>query len=410
MANEHYQYQLRTTDDRTIRGSIVAASYTTAVERLRDMYPGSVLLELGVQVERKRGGDDILAFLSPPSLQIKERLVFTEQLAVMIKAGITLPQALRGQAEEAVRAPVRVLITDVATQLEAGTPFSEALAKYPKTFSGVFVGMIRSAEQSGSLAEVLMALTEQQRRDYELRRKVKGALTYPILISVLLVAVIALVVMFVVPRLTGLFEQSGTALPATTQFLIWLSHFLTNQWYVVIGILVGAVALVQWWYKTEAGKLAIDGFLLKIPVIGTFIRKAAIARFAQAFAFLAKAGVPVVEIFTTLGSVMGNIHYTHAVERVAKDVQNGVPLSGAIRKEKLFPGMVVQLARAGEQSGDLAGMMKVLSTFFEGEVDAMAKNLSTLLEPMIMVVMGAAIGFVLISVLQPIYALMGSIG
>jgi type IV pilus assembly protein PilC len=269
--------------------------------------------------------------------------------------------------------------------------------------------MVKSAEKSGNLADILLKLTEQQRKEYELKGKVKGALIYPAVISVLLVGVIILVVTFVIPRLSTLFTETGTDLPWSTKFILALSKFLTTKWYVLI--LAGVVFFfaLKWFGNTKKGRLIIDTIKLRIPVIGNFMSKAIVARFAQTFSFLSQAGVPVLEIFDTLRGVMGNAVYSAEIDRIAKEVENGTPLSTSIRKSSRFPAMVGQLVKVGEQSGDLAGMFKVLGNFFEKEVDTMAKNLSTLLEPIIMVIMGAVIGFILIAVLQPIYGLINAV-
>ena len=268
--------------------------------------------------------------------------------------------------------------------------------------------MVHSGEKSGNLAGVLQKLTEQQRKEYELKGKVKGALMYPAVISVLLIGVIAMVITFVIPRLSSLFADSGTALPTSTKIVLALSDFMVHDWWMLVLGILGVIFGLRAFGNTYHGRRVLDLIKLKIPVIGTFVSKAAIARFAQTFAFLIEAGVPVLEIFKTLSGVMGNSIYSDEIDRIAKEVENGTPMSTAIRKSKHFPAMVPQLIKVGEESGDLGQMFTVLGNFFEKEVDGMAKNLSTLLEPIIMIIMGAVIGFVLVSVLQPIYGLINS--
>lgn len=389
-----YEYIVKA-DGEKRSGSLNAPSQAEALKRLRARGEVTSLKEVGKNAT-KRG-----------ALTLKERIIFSEQVSVMLLAGITLPQALRSLEEEAPRAFARRLYGELAADLEEGLPFSQGLAKHPRSFSEVFCQMVGSGEKTGNLADVLDRLTEQQRKEYELRGKVRGALMYPAVVSVLLVGVIILIITFVLPRLTGIFGD--LELPASTRFLMALSSFMTTSWYLVIAGIVGLVLAVRMIGKTAAGRLAIDRLKLRVPVLGSFIRKAIVARFAQTFAFLAQAGVPVLDIFKTLRGVAGNAVYVQEIERLEKDVANGVPLSVSIRKSKQFPGMVGQLVKVGEQSGDLAGMFLVIGNFFEKEVDAMAKNLSTLLEPIIMIVMGAIIGFVLISVIQPMYGVINSV-
>ena len=269
--------------------------------------------------------------------------------------------------------------------------------------------MVRSAEKSGNLAGVLLQLTHQQQKEYELRGKVRGALMYPAIVSVLLVGVITLVITFILPKLAPLFTESGTALPLSTRFLLGLSAFMTSKWYLIILFWVGLIVGFKYFVKTEKGHYAWDLVKMKIPVLGSFMKKSYMARFSQSFSSLSEAGIPVLEVFKTVRGVVGNVVYEKEIDKIAFDVANGIKVSTAIRKSKYFPPMVGQLVAVGEQSGDLAGIFKVIADFFEKEVDSMAKNLSTLLEPIIMIVMGAVIGFVLISVLQPIYGLVNTV-
>lgn len=342
-------------------------------------------------------------------LSLKDRIVFTEQLAVMLKAGITLMQSLKGLEEEASNKTLRTVLGGVIKDVEGGLSFSEALRKYPKIFSNIYCQMIKSAEKTGNLAGILGKLTSQQQKEYDLRGKVKGALMYPAIISVLLLGVIIMVLTFILPKLTGLFTDSGVELPTSTKILIGLSDFFVNQWYVVVFVIVGVPFAFKLITRNPKGLYAWDNFKIKIPVLGSFLVKSYIARFTQSFASLSEAGVPVLEIFHTLEGIIGNSVYEAEIKKIAADVENGSKVSTAIRKSKYFPGMVGQLVSVGEQSGDLAGIFTVLGDFFEKEVDGMAKNLSTLLEPIIMIVMGVAVGFVLISVLQPIFNLSNSI-
>ena len=398
-----FHYTLKHKAD-LIKGTVQASNQAEALTKVRRQE--GIVLEIKEIKEKK----PLMASLfNKSALNLKERIVFTEQVAVMLNAGIALPQALRSLQEEAARPGLKELYTSLADDLEAGMAFSLILMKHPTSFSQVYCHMVESAEKSGNLSDILMKLTEQQRKEYELKGKVRGALMYPAVISILLVGVVILVITFVLPRLSGLFTDTGTQLPLSTRFLLALSGLFIHDWYILILGLVGIITAVKYIGKTEKGRLAFDTMKLRIPVVGSFIRKASIARFAQTFSFLAQAGVPVLDIFKTLRGVMGNVIYEQEIDRIEREVSNGIALSVSIRKSKNFPSMVGQLIRVGEQSGDLAGMFTVLGNFFEKEVDEMAKNLSTLLEPIIMIVMGAVIGFVLISVLQPIYGLINAV-
>ncbi len=378
------------------------ASQAEAMERLHRL--GGVILEVKEVQESKhpKGG-------GVGGISLKDRIIFTQQLAVMLNAGITLVQALRGLQEETRNRKLATVLAQVIVDVEGGKQLSEALMQHPKVFSNIYCQMVMSAEKTGNVADILNKLTSQQQKEYDLRGKVRGALMYPAIVSLLLLAVVTMIIVFILPKLTSLFTDSGAKLPLSTRILIGISNFFINQWYILIALIVIGAITIIFTGRTEKGRLFFDTFKINIPVLGGFLRKSYMARFTSSFASLAQAGIPVLDVFKTLRGVIGNVVYEREIDKIAADVANGVKVSTAIRKSKYFPGMVGQLVSVGEQSGDLAGIFKVLGEFFEKEVDGMAKNLSTLLEPLIMIVMGTVIGFVLVSVLQPIYGLVNNV-
>jgi type IV pilus assembly protein PilC len=393
-----YSYKIRLDTGKVEHGTLQGNSQSEALLKVKKI--GGTLIELSAAKEAKAN-----KLVGKKKVTLKERIILTEQLAVMLNAGITLVQSLRSLEEETNSKGLKTILGALVSDVQGGIQFSYALEKHPKTFSNIYVQMVRSAEKTGNLADILTKLTTQQQKEYELRGKVKGALMYPAIVSVLMIAVIILVITFILPRLTGLFTGSGQQLPASTRFLMGLSDFLIHDWYILIILIVGAGAAFRYAVSKPKGKLFWDTFKIKIPILGSFMKKSYMARFCQSFASLAQAGVPVLEVFQTVRGVVGNSLYELEIDKVAKDVSNGIKVSVAIRKSKHFPSMIGQLVAVGEQSGDLAGIFKVLGDFFEKEVDGMAKNLSTLLEPIIMIVMGVVIGFILVAVLQPIYGL-----
>ena len=400
----HFTYKIRTLEGKLQKGIVVAIDQRAAMQKVREL--GGVVLQLENEASPKKGG---FHFTLNRGLSLKDRIVFTEQLAVMLKAGITLVQALKGLGEESDNKVLVGIISTLVADIEGGKPFSSALAAHPKVFSTIYREMIHSAEKSGDVAEVLEKLTSQQQKEFDLRGKVKGALIYPAIVSTLLIAVIIMVITFILPKLTGLFTDSHVALPLSTRMLMGLSHFFTTDWlFLIIGLLmlVGGLKLAMRYRK---GRRLWDLIKIRMPILGPFMRKSYMARFTESFASLAQAGIPVLDIFNTLKGVMGNCIYEEEIAKIAADVENGIKVSTAIRKSKYFPAMVGQLVSVGEQSGDLAGIFNVLGEFFEKEVDTMARNLSTILEPVIMIVMGVVIGFVLVSVLQPIYGLVNAV-
>lgn len=397
-----YTYSIRSKEDKLEKGLVQATNRSEAVAKVNKL--GGTVMEVK-EVKVGQGGFS----LGLSRLSLKDRIIFTEQLSVMIKAGITLVQALKGLQEETSNKALARVLAQLVSDIEGGEAFSQALSKHPKVFSRIYCEMVRSSEKTGNLSEVLSRLTIQQRKEYELKGKVRGALIYPAIIFTLLVGVVILVITFILPKLSGLFSDSGADLPWSTKLLLSISYFFVHDWFVLVGALVAGLIGAKFALRTEAGVRIWDAFKLRVPILGSFIKKSYMARFTQSFAALTQAGVPVLEAFQTLGGVIGNKIYEEEIKKIAADVENGIKVSMAIRKSKYFPAMVGQLVSVGEQSGDLAGIFNVLGDFFEKEVDSMAKNLSTMLEPIIMVVMGAGIGFVLISVLQPIFNLANNI-
>jgi type IV pilus assembly protein PilC len=398
-----FSYKIRSDEGKNQKGLLQANSQNEAIAKVRKL--GGITLEV-TQIDTKAPSK-----LNPfgKKVGLKDRIIFTEQLAVMLNAGITLVQALKGLQEESTSKALSHVLERIVVDVEGGQPFSNSLAKHPKIFSNIYVQMVRSAEQTGNLADVLNKLTLQQQKEYELKGKVTGALIYPAIISVLLVGVIILVITFIIPKLTGLFTESGVSLPLSTRILIGLSDVFVHQWYILIGGLIAFIGAFRFMVSTEKGLFFWDALKMKIPVLGSFLKKSYMARFTQSFASLSQAGIPVLEVFKTLRGVIGNTVYEREIDNISHEIENGVKVSVAIRKSKYFPGMVGQLVSVGEQSGDLAGIFTVLGEFFEKEVDSMAKNLSTTLEPVIMIIMGVVIGFILVSVLQPIYGLVNAV-
>jgi type IV pilus assembly protein PilC len=398
-----YAYKIKLESGKVERGVLQAISQSEAMLKARELH--GTLLELTESKPKK----ELSIPMMGGKISLKDRIIFTEQLAVMLNAGIPLVQALKGLEEETTNKALKKVMGDLVADVQSGLQFSYALEKHKKVFSHIFIQMVRSSEKTGNLADILNKLTIQQQKEYELKGKVRGALMYPAIVSVLMIGVIVLVITFILPKLTGLFVDSGQELPLSTRFLLGLSAFMTTCWYLIILMLAGLIVGFKMLVRTEKGRFAWDAFIIKLPVLGSFMKKSYMARFCQSFASLAQAGVPVLEVFQTVKGVVGNALYEREIDSIAKDVANGVKVSVAIRKSKHFPAMVGQLVAVGEQSGDLAGIFKVLGEFFEKEVDGMAKNLSTLLEPIIMIVMGVVIGFILISVLQPIYGLVNAV-
>lgn len=349
-----------------------------------------------------------IPFLSP-KVNLKDKIVFTEQLAVMIRSGLSIDESVKSLQAEASNKTLATALEKVVSDIQSGLQFSVALAKHPKIFDQIYVSIVASGEQSGKLDEVLERLAKQMDKSYDLVAKVRGALIYPAVVTLALVAVAVFVLVFILPKLKSIFIDSGVSMPAITRAIMGLGDLLTNYWYYFLIVIVFIVAGLIIFGRTPFGHRFFDKMMIKLPVFGTLFRKSYIANFSRTFSSLSASGLPILEIFKVVKDVIPNILYTEEISKMAKDVENGIQLSKVLRKSELFPSMVAQLAMVGEKSGRMDEVFDTLANFYEREVENIAKNLSTLIEPLMMLVLGAGVGLLVVAVLQPIYGLVGAV-
>lgn len=338
----------------------------------------------------------------------KDKIIFTKQLSIMIKAGLSIFEALKSLEEETSEKYFKEILNKLVQEVEGGSPLSTALLHYTDSFGDVYVNMIKAGEKSGKVDLVLERLSIQLEKEYDLNRKVKGALAYPAFVFCAMIVVIVLITVIVMPQLKIIFEDSGVALPATTRTIIALSNFIQNHGiYLGIGLVIFGI-LIWRLAKTTPGKIAMDTIVLKIPIVSLLLKRSYMARFTRTFSSLAASGLPLIEVFRASGGVIGNSLYIREIEGMAKGVENGEAVSHVFNSSRLFPKMVGQLALVGEKSGCIDDVFESLAEFYEKDVEAITGNLSTMIEPILMVVIGACVGFVIISVLQPIYGLINA--
>ncbi len=395
-----FYYRARDNDGQVQKGNLDASSADDA--RLRLKNKGWLIVEL-----RERKGR---AMFGPKKLKLslKQRIVLTEQLAVMMKAGLSIGKALQSLTEEAESKKIKAMLADLSAQVEGGTALSDALESYHRTFGTVYIQMVRAGEQAGSLDKVLMRLSEQLQKDYEIKSKVRGALIYPTVVMTLMIVVIAIIIVFVLPKLGEVFSESGVELPIATKILLSISDFSVKYgWWILIG---GAlfIAATKAILSLPRPALLWDKLKLRLPIYGPFIKKVLMARFSLGFSSLLSAGLPILTIFETLAELLDNLAYKEALIEIGRKVENGQPIAQSLHENPLFPGMVGQLTAIGEETGSMADMFAVVASFYEKEVDNLTRNLSSALEPIIMVVLGVGIAFILLSVLQPMYGLVSA--
>lgn len=395
-----YSYKAITKSGKKEAGVIEAASEEEASTNLH--HQGLIVTNL------KAAGAGNLSFSFSKKIPFKEKIIFTRQLSIMIKSGLPVVRALEALIEQSENLNLKKITSDVTQEVKGGAPLSKALSKFPDAFSPMFTNVIASGEKSGKLEEVLNNLADQQENDFEIVSKVKSAMVYPIVILCLLVAVILLVILYIIPQLSSVFGEMGGDLPATTKFLMDLSGIL-RKYYLIVLIIIGAfVFLMKKFVKTKSGEQLLDKIKIKFPVFGLLNKKLYIARFTRTMAMLIGAGLPMLEVIKTSGEVINNSIYAASIKKMSDDVENGTPLSKSMQGDKNFPPMVGHMISIGEQSGKLDYVLDQVAAYYEREVATMTKNLSSLIEPLLMVLMGVGVGFVAISVLGPINSVTNS--
>lgn len=343
-------------------------------------------------------------------VSLKDKIIFTKQLAMMVRGGLPLVEALKALEEQTENEVFRKAILKITTDVQGGLALSKALEKHPKIFPKLYVAVTSSGERSGKLDEVLERLSDQLQKDYDLIAKVKSAVTYPVVVVCALVGVLILMLIFVVPQLKSIFSEMGVALPLPTRILLGTSSFLVNYWYIVIVLIVGIYFAIRYWAKTPKGGLAIDKFKIRVPIFGKLVQKIYMARFTRTTGTLVAAGLPMLEILATVKEVVGNKFYQPAFLQISKDVESGVTLSNALKKHRqIFPPMIAHMVSVGEKSGKVDEVLFHLAEFYDKEVETTTESLASLIEPILILIIGAGIGVAIASIIMPIYSLVNVI-
>lgn len=336
-------------------------------------------------------------------------VLFTRQLSSMLSSGLTLMRALEILKEQMENPQMSEVVTSIINEVQEGKTLAQALEKHPKVFTPIYISIIKAGEQSGLLDKVLSRLADNLEKQAKLANTVKSALMYPIIVIILMVVVMAIMMIFVIPQLTVLYTNLNVPLPLPTKIIVGLSKFMIATWPLII--LVGVVIVIGFkrWAKTIDGRLIIDTVILKLPVFGKLIKQTILAEFSRTFGLLVGTGTLVVEALTETADTTGNVLFKNAILDVAKQVEKGVTVGDSMAYYPLFPPLLIQLVRIGEQTGKIDDTLVKASEYFEREVDQTVKTLTTAMEPFIMIVLGVGVAFLIISVITPIYSLISSI-
>jgi len=353
----------------------------------------------------KKKPKDLFAARKPP-IKPADIAVFSRMLATMMSAGVPLMQSMQIIGEGHENASMQEMILAIKSDVESGTSLAESLAKFPLHFDDLFISLVHAGEQSGTLETLLNEIATYKEKTEALKAKVKKALVYPVAILVVAFIVTAILMIFVIPQFEDLFTGFGADLPGLTKLVIHISQVFQTYWWLIFGSIIGTVmGIMQAKKRSRKVQHFFDRLLLKIPVIGMVQYKGAIARFARTFSTMFKAGVPLVEAMVSVAGATGNIVFSEATMVMRDDVSTGTQLNKAMSDVDLFPNMVVQMVAIGEESGALDAMLSKVADFYEREVDDAVDNMTALMEPMIMVVLGGLIGTLVIAMYLPIFKL-----
>ena len=394
-----FTYKVRDKQGKLLEGTLEAESTTLVANKLRQM--GYV----PIAIDRQQGGTlrrDIQLF-GPRKPKLKDIAVFSRQFATMINSGLSLLRALYILEEQTENKVLAEIIAEVRQDVEKGSSLSQAMAKHPRAFNKLYVSMVRSGEIGGVLDQVLLRLADTIEKQVELRGKIKSAMTYPVAVLALVLCIVAAMLLFIVPIFKNLYDDLGGTLPLPTRLLLNVSNAMTKGLPIIIVALVVGVWAFRRWIKTDRGRRAYDAFVLRTPVFGALVQKTALTRFASTLSSLLRSGVPILEALEIVSDTVNNAVMADAISEVQVAVKGGEAIHRPLANYKVFPPMVVQMMAVGEETGALDEMLEKIGLFYEREVEATVDALTSLLEPLLIVVLGGAVGAMVISLYMPMF-------
>jgi len=388
-----FEWEGRDKNGKLVRGEIRAGGEAAVNASLRRQ--GILLTKL--KKRRVSGGRPV---------KQKDIAIFTRQLATMMKAGVPLLQAFDIVGRSATNPRLAKLLSDVRSDVETGTSLSSAFRKHPKHFDNLYCNLVEAGEAGGVLESLLDRLALYQEKTLALKSKIKSALMYPLVVLVVAFLVLVVIMIKVIPAFKEVFSSFGADLPAPTLAVIAMSEFFVAYWVVMFGVLIGGGYIVyQSWRRSPKFQMVVDRLLLRLPIFGDLINKSVIARWTRTLSTMFAAGVPLVEALDSVGGTAGNAVFAEATQKIQRDVSTGSALTTSMMAANVFPTMVIQMSSIGEESGSLDHMLGKAAEFYEEEVDDMVKGLSSLMEPLIIVVLGVIIGGIVVAMYLPIFKL-----
>ena len=398
-----YDYKVRDRQGNVITGQLIGDSEVLVLQRLRDMGMTPV------EVKKAASGVKMEINLRPGRVKLKDLAVFCRQFATMVNSGLPILRALAILADQTPNKELAKVLTVVRLDVEHGSSLSMALTKHPKAFNNLFVAMVKAGETGGVLDDVLLDLADMIETEVELRRKIKSAMTYPIVVVALVVLIMAAMLLFVVPQFKTIYAQLGGSLPLPTRVLLAVSDLFKQYWWLMILMAFGARYALKRYKRTPAGRHLIDSLKIRVPVFGPLFHKVALARFSSTLGMLLKSGVPILQALDIVKETVNNNVLAKAIDDVKEAVREGESMAKQLAKHGVFPPMVVQMLAVGEETGQIDTMLEKVAQFYDQEVEATVDALTSLIEPLLIAVIGACVGGAVVALYMPMFKIIEAI-
>ncbi len=400
-----YKCELKNAQGITVKQTIIAENPREARDKMRQQ--GFSIVEIkevadGFSLEKLS--------MSMKKVTVKDQAIFSRQLATLVNAGVSIVRGLGVLTDQCENPKLKVALKSILEDVQQGANLSDAMRKHPESFDKLYCAMVQAGEAGGVLDDVLQRLAKLLEDSAKLNNQIKSAMTYPVTVSILAVLIFVGMCVFILPTFEGVFKQLGGELPVFTQVLVNISNFLRSPSVIIIPIAIFIFGFIySFIYSTPAGKLYLDGLFLKLPLFGDLLRKTAVARFSRTFGSLSRAGVPILGALEITGETAGNQVLTNALTSARQVVREGGQIAPAIEKENVFPVMAIQMITIGEETGELDKMLMKVADFYENEVEEAVKALTSIMEPIMIVVLGGMVGSILVGMYLPIFSIMDQI-
>lgn len=403
-----YNYTAKNSEGKVKKGTMIVKDEHSLAETLRR--DGYILTFIERKKEKSSFIQSLKGFNFFQKISLVERMLFVRHLGVMIASGVSLTRALSVLAKQTKSSKFAKIINQIQKNIQSGESLSMSLERFPKVFDELFISMIEVGETSGNLEKTLKNLAKQMKKEHELISKVKGAMLYPAVVLVTMVGIGILMMVVVVPKLVDIFEELETELPLTTRIMIKGSDLLVHHGWVFLGGFIVFLVVFKILSQRKGGKKFFQGIILHLPVIGKIVAKVNLARFARGLGSLIESGEAILKALNIISQTLTNVYYRNSLKEISRKVEKGLSLHEALSiYPKFYPPLVTQMIEVGEETGTLEETLSRLAEFYEGEVDQFTKNLSSIIEPILVVIIGAAVGFFAVSMIQPMYSLSGAL-